>query len=60
MNEILQEAYENHNEVKINFYRNGNIYEKIGVIDKVDFINKTLKLDGSTIKINMIVDIKTR
>ena len=57
MNEVLTSAFNNQEIVVIQFYRNGYIYEKVGLIDKVDPINKTIKIDNNNIKLNMIVNL---
>lgn len=58
MNEILTSAYNEKEVVIINFYRGGYIYEITGLIEKLDPINKAIRIGNSNIKVNMIVDIK--
>jgi hypothetical protein len=57
MNEALCEAVENQKEICISYYRNGYIYEKIGIVSKIDPINRELIINNSKIKLNMIVKL---
>jgi hypothetical protein len=58
LNYILGRAIEEELEVTVHYYKNG--YEEVvsGKIDKIDVINKELRINYVTIKLNMILDVK--
>ena len=57
MNEVITSAFNGEEEVVIQFYRGGYIYETSGLIQKIDPVYKVIEIDNNNIKLNMIVNI---
>ena len=57
LNEQLNEAINNHKDIKVSYYKNGYIYDIEGVITRIDPINKEIIIGLNKIKVNTIYSI---